>query len=220
MLLRLIDEFRSAGRDETVGVVVVTGAGDAFCSGGDLRYVNHLRQADDVRGLAEFSSRVQDLFRDIELLAKPVVAAVNGVAYAGGLIIALVSDLIVASPRAKFCAPQSKLGLVDPYTAGRLAARVGMGWAKDLVLTGATVEGGEAYRIGLATRLVDHEDLTSETQRLASQLADAPGPTLDAFKSMFNRLLPPFDLRTYSDHMATEAAKAGVASFLQGAEEA
>jgi enoyl-CoA hydratase/carnithine racemase len=220
MLIELTDQLRTAEADESIDVVVLTGADGTFTSGGDLHYVNVLRQAGDRAAISEFTARNVELFSLIEQLRKPVIAAVSGVAYAGGLVLALACDLIVAGDDAQFCAIQARRGFIDPFTATRLSARIGMEHAKRMVYTSAVVGAEEAYRIGLVSAVVPAAGLDDEARRLASAIASVDGESVAIFKSMFGRQLPPFDIWTYAGHMVSEAARAGTAEFVDGARRA
>ncbi|MDG4664182.1 enoyl-CoA hydratase-related protein [Mycobacterium sp. 236(2023)] len=144
--------------DNTCRVVVLTGAGRGFCSGLDLSVPN----PDEAGGGTEFprsgmrwQERIADLTAKIHRLRQPVIAAVNGVAYGGGLGIAAACDLRIASPSARFCTQFIKLGLggCDIGVSYTLPRIVGAGAAFDLILTARAVDADEALRIGLVSRV-------------------------------------------------------------------
>lgn len=146
--------------DNTVRVVVLTGAGRGFCSGLDLSAPN----PDGARGGTEFprsgmrwQERIADLTAKIHRLRQPVIAAVNGVAYGGGLGIAAACDIRIASPTARFCTQFIKLGLggCDIGVSYTLPRIVGAGVAFDLILTARAVDADEALRMGLVSRVAD-----------------------------------------------------------------
>lgn len=146
--------------DNTVRVVVLTGAGRGFCSGLDLSAPN----PDGAGGGTEFprsgmrwQERIADLTAKIHRLRQPVIAAVNGVAYGGGLGIAAACDIRVASPTARFCTQFIKLGLggCDIGVSYTLPRIVGAGAAFDLILTARAVDADEALRMGLVSRVAD-----------------------------------------------------------------
>jgi methylglutaconyl-CoA hydratase len=214
MLLSLTTAVQRAGFDSSVRVIVIKANGKAFCAGGDLNYVNELRQAHDERELAEFSNRTEELMTEISLAPKPVIAAVQGLAYAGGLIIVLMADMTIASKSASFCAIQAKRGLLDPYVVGRLSARVGVEKAKWLVFTSRVVDACEAEDMGLISQVVEPGDLSATVDSIADELAGMPPGVLGVFKNMFTEFSPQYQLSTYRAHMATSEARDGVAEFI------
>jgi enoyl-CoA hydratase len=158
--------FRDFDADDSLSVAVLTGAGGCFCAGADLRATGELRTSED--GDAPLGvSRLQ--------LGKPVIAAVEGHAVAGGLELALWCDLRVAAEGAVFGVFCRRFGvpLMDGGTF-RLARTVGHGRALDMILTGRAVGAQEALLIGLATRVVPDGAVLREAVALAHQLADLP----------------------------------------------
>ncbi|MDA2894649.1 enoyl-CoA hydratase-related protein [Mycolicibacterium sp. BiH015] len=156
----LHDALDAAGNDNTVRVVVLTGAGRGFCSGLDLSTPN----PDEAGGGTEFprsgmrwQERIAELTAKIHRLRQPVIAAVNGVAYGGGLGIAAACDIRLASPSARFCTQFIKLGLggCDIGVSYTLPRIVGAGTAFDLILTARAVDAEEALRIGLVSRVTE-----------------------------------------------------------------
>lgn len=154
-------------------VVVLTGAGRGFCSGLDLTEPN----PDQAGGGTEFprsgmrwQERIADLTARIHRLRQPVIAAVNGPAYGGGMGIALACDIRIASPSAKFCTQFIKLGLggCDIGVSYTLPRIVGAGTAFDLILTARAVEADEALRLGLVSRIVD--DPVDDAMQVAETL--------------------------------------------------
>ncbi|MCT7660827.1 enoyl-CoA hydratase/isomerase family protein [Mycobacterium deserti] len=170
----LVEDLHSALIDIAANndcrAVVITGAGRGFCSGLDLTESN----PDQAGGGTEFprsgmrwQERIADLTARIHRLRQPVIAAVNGPAYGGGMGIALACDIRVASRTAKFCTQFIKLGLggCDIGVSYTLPRIVGAGTAFDLILTARAVEAEEALRIGLVSRVVD--DATDEALHIA-----------------------------------------------------
>lgn len=153
-------ELDALTADNTCRVVVLTGAGRGFCSGLDLSAPS----PSEAGGSTEFprsgmrwQERIADLTAKIHRLRQPVIAAVNGVAYGGGLGIAAACDIRVASPTARFCTQFIKLGLggCDIGVSYTLPRIIGAGAAFDLILTARAVDADEALRLGLVSRVVD-----------------------------------------------------------------
>jgi enoyl-CoA hydratase/carnithine racemase len=173
MLAALPEAFSRAHADESVAVVVLTGAGTAFCAGGDLKAM----AADLTPGQrkADFTDRVHGLARVLERFDKPVVAMLNGAAVGAGLDIALMCDLRIAAETARLSAGYIDVGLVPGNGAAFLLPRlIGLASALDLLLTGRTVTGREAADLGLVNRAVPVEALHAETRALARELAGKP----------------------------------------------
>ncbi|MCZ0729044.1 enoyl-CoA hydratase/isomerase family protein [Mycolicibacterium iranicum] len=171
----LHDALDAAGNDNTVRVVVLTGAGCGFCSGLDLSTPN----PDEAGGGTEFprsgmrwQERIAELTAKIHRLRQPVIAAVNGVAYGGGFGIAAACDIRVASPSARFCTQFIKLGLggCDIGVSYTLPRIIGAGTAFDLILTARAVDAEEALRLGLVSRVT--ETPVDEAMSIAETLCD------------------------------------------------
>ncbi len=166
---RAIDEARA--RDD-VGGVILTGAGRAFVAGADIAELEAQTPQDAKRrALAG-----QAVFRRFETSPKPVVAAVNGFALGGGCELAMACHVRLASEHAKFGQPEAKLGIGPGYGGTqRLARLVGRGRALQLLLTGEMIDAAEAYRIGLANRVLPAAELMPATSAMMAQML-ANGP--------------------------------------------
>lgn len=180
----LRDAVQQIRADRAVRAVVLRGAGTDFCSGGDIRAMN-VTAADAGR------NRMDDLHGWIALLAdldRPVVAAVDGVAYGAGFSLALLADFIVASPRARFCMPFMKVGLVPDcgalYTLPRV---VGMARARDLVFSAREVGAEEARQIGAVFEIVAQDQLHARADQLARGLAGASPTAFALTKRALNQ---------------------------------
>lgn len=159
--------LQEAGESRDVGVVVLTGGGDnVFVSGGDLRQIREKR-----REQALFEPILQDLFRAVETLDKPTIAAVNGFALGGGCELALCCDFRIAAEGAQFGFPEVGLGII-PAAGGtqRLPRIVGLGRAKELIFLGEIINAQRALEIGLVHRVVPALDLLSAAKKLAQKL--------------------------------------------------
>src|SRR3984957_5701113 len=158
---RMIRELRGvvwrANFDESVGVVIITGAGRAFCSGRDINgldYENNL-STPQYRAYVRANHEMLD---DIEAIEKPVIAAINGIAAGGGTEIAIACDFRIVSDRASFLLPENQLGVIPASGAcSRLTQIIGLGRLKEMVIAALPIEAQRAYDIGLATRVVPHD---------------------------------------------------------------
>ncbi|NJC89120.1 MAG: crotonase [Desulfuromonas sp.] len=154
--------------DNAVRVVLLTGAGEkAFVAGGDIRYLDSL----DVEGARTFALQAQRLYDRIETFPKPVIAVVNGYALGGGCELAMACDLRIAAETARFGQPEVKLGIIPGFAGTqRLARLVGKGRAKELIFSGEMIDAREAWRIGLANRVVPAAQLMAEAKAVATTM--------------------------------------------------
>ncbi len=161
--------LRDVRRNADVRAVVITGAGDkAFSAGADIEAMAGMT-AEEGHAFSQLGHEVLDR---VDALPVPVVAAVNGVALGGGLELALACDLIVASDRAKLGLPETNLGLIPGFGGTqRLALRVGLARARELVYLGAIIAADEGLRIGLVNRVVPAAEVATAAAQLATQLA-------------------------------------------------
>jgi enoyl-CoA hydratase/carnithine racemase len=177
MLHRWDEALREARTDGSVGAIVITGAGDAFCAGGDFEGLSPDAEGEPTPydRKAFLTDHVHRIAYALEDLDKPVVAAVNGVAVGAGMDFALMCDMRFAARSARMSGGYIKVGLV-PGDGGCywLPRLVGTAKALELLLTGDFVDAGEAHRIGLVNRIYDDEDLIQETKAFAEKLAAGP----------------------------------------------
>lgn len=204
----------------TIGAVILTGAGEkAFIAGADIPALSSL----DPRTARETASRGQELTLLIETLGKPVLAAINGYAFGGGLEMAMACTIRLAAEGVKMGQPEVKLGLLAGYGGTqRLPRLVGRGRALELLLTGEPIDAAEAHRIGLVNRVVKRELLLDETRALAKKIL-AAGPiavryTLDAVHRGLDVPLAnglALEAELFGRIASTSDMKEGTTAFLQ-----
>ncbi len=204
-------------RDPTTAVLVITGAGRAFAAGADIKEMADKSVAD---------MYLADYFAGWDRFAacrKPVVAAVNGFALGGGCELAMMCDLIIASDHAKFGQPEIKLG-VTPGMGGsvRLTKAIGKAKAMDMILTGRMIDAIEAERMGLISRVVQHDALMEVVMDVAGTIAGYGIPALMAAKEMVGRAMElpvtegvRFERRLFMSLFATEDQKEGMKAFAE-----
>ena len=187
-LRQLFEDLRS---DDAVKVVILTGAGDAFCSGGDVNAIIGELFARDTRGHIEFTRMTGAVVQNMRLLEKPIIAALNGMTAGAGAVLALASDLRIASERARFAFLFTKVGLTGAdMGAGYLLPRiVGLGRASELLLLGDTIDAPTAERYGLVNRVVPHEELLGAAREWAQRLAAGPSLAIGMTKRMMTNEL-------------------------------
>ena len=185
----LTDTFAALRSEDEVRVVVITGSGRAFCSGGDVHDIIGELFARDMEGLLEFTRMTCDLIRNIRVLPKPVIASLNGTTAGAGACIALASDIRIASDEARIAFLFVKVGLsgADMGAAHLLPRVVGLAKATELLYTGDFISATEAERIGLYNRVVPAAELTDVTREFAERLAQGPAFALAKTKEMLNR---------------------------------
>jgi len=165
----------AALREAEGHVVVITGAGRAFCAGGDVEFMSLLQKVDDTERFRSLLDAGRDVVMQIATMAKPVIAAVNGVAAGAGCNLALACDYRIASDAAKFSESFVRIGLHPDWGGSWLLPRLaGTSRAFEMMATGRMVAAEEALSIGLVDRVVAAEDLASETETLANAIAAAP----------------------------------------------
>ena len=206
--------FELARDDGTIRGVILTGAGDkAFVAGADISELAHSTAIDAERG-SRFGQAVLEL---IENLGKPVIAAINGYAFGGGLEAAMACSIRIAVEHAKLGQPEVKLGLI-PGGGGtqRLPGLVGKGRALQLMLTGAPIGADEAYRIGLVNEVVPAEGLIGRAEEiLAAIAANAPLAVRYALDAVNTRSGTALEASYFGLLAGTEDRKEGTAAFLE-----
>jgi enoyl-CoA hydratase/carnithine racemase len=176
---------------EDVSVLVITGSGKGFCSGGDVNeIIGELLQAGS-KGLLEFTRMTGAVVERMRRLPMPIIASVNGVAAGAGAVIALAADLRLMATSSSFHFLFTRVGLAgaDMGSAYLLPRVVGLGRATEMLLLGEKVEPAESVAIGLASRVVDDARLEAETAELARTLADGPALAYGATKILLSREL-------------------------------
>lgn len=211
-----IEEFAS---DPGTRVAVLTGEGKAFVAGADIAEMRGLSP----EGARDFSACGQRLFRKIETLAKPVIAAVNGFALGGGCELAMACDFRIASEQAKFGQPEVGLGLIPGFGGTqRLPRLVGPGMAKQLILTGQLIDAQTALAIGLVNRVVPEGELIPTALELARAIAGKGPLAVQVAKQVINQGLhvdiekgTAIENEAFPRTFATGEAYEGLAAFLE-----
>ncbi|HZC77579.1 MAG TPA: enoyl-CoA hydratase family protein [Ktedonobacterales bacterium] len=188
---QLRDLFEGLRYDDGVKVVVLTGAGEGFCSGGDVQEIIGELLKRDLKGHLEFTRMTGAVVQHMRLLDKPIIAALNGMTAGAGSVLALAADLRIASERARFAFLFTKVGLTGAdMGAGFLLPRiVGLGRAFELLLLGDTLDAASAERYGLVNRVVAHAELLPRAYDWAQCLAEGPTLAISMTKRMLNNEL-------------------------------
>lgn len=197
--------LEKAKADDEVHVIIITGKGDTFCSGGDIKDMaeGKLKSWEMKNFLWEGVHRIVLTMEDTD---KPVIAAINGAAMGAGLDMALMCDLRVCSQKAKLAESYIMMGLVPGDGGAYFLPRVvGLARALELLFTGDAISADEALRIGLVNRIVPHERLMQETLELARQIASRPPLAIRMMKRAVYQGLTS-SLRAHLDYVSSQLA--------------
>ena len=205
-------------KDPEILAVIITGEGRAFVAGADISEMVNLNY-DEGKAFGAFGTMV---FRKIETLSKPVIAAVNGFALGGGCELAMACDIRIASDNAKFGQPEVDLGIIPGFSATyRLPRLVGVGKAKELIFTGSTIGATEAYEIGLVNKVVKPEELMESALKMAERIASkAPIAVRNAKQAIENGLVSEAETAFENENtlfgkcFSTQDQKDGMSAFL------
>lgn len=212
----VVDEI---AEDDDILAVVLTGTGKAFVAGADITEMKDLNTMEG----RKFGILGNKVFRKIETLDKPVIAAVNGFALGGGCEISMACDMRIASSKAKFGQPEAGLGITPGFGGTqRLPRLVGIGMAKQLIYTGDIIDATEALRIGLVNKVVEPETLMDEVMKLANRIASNAPVAVKLSKAAINRgmqcdidtaLL--YESEVFGECFSTEDQTEGMTAFVE-----
>ena len=185
MMEDLTHAFLAAGDDPACRVVMLTGAGSAFCAGLDLDHLETLRAKTHEEHCID-TQRIARLLRTLYDTPKPTIAAVNGPAIAGGMGLATICDFTLAIPETKFGYTEVQIGFVPAIVSAFLRGQIGDKRSRDLLLTGRLIKAQEAFDLGLITRVVPEQDLMFEAKRLACSLLRNSPAAMQATKRLLS----------------------------------
>ena len=210
--------------DDSLKVLIITGAGRSFCAGADVgRMGSGYFSRDRVKTRREVTSPPGYQYLALSQLEKPTIAAINGIAVGAGISIALACDIRIASEQARFTAAWVKRGLIPDAGATYFLPRLlGISKALELMFTGDVVDAAEAERIGLVNRVVPHDDLMTVTRELARKIAEGPSVAIElmkrvAYMGLVQDLETQFNFESYAQRVCTrtEDHKEGIEAFMQ-----
>lgn len=211
-----IDEVKN---DESTYVLIITGEGKAFVAGADIAEMKD-KTPEQARKFAELGLAI---FRKIELMEKPVIAAINGFALGGGCELSMSCDIRIASQKAKFGQPEVGLGIIPGFAGTqRLSRLIGPGKAKELIYTADMIKAEEAEKIGLVNKVVAPEELMDEAKAMAEKIASKAQAAIRYSKISINKGFET-DIDTgmtiennlFGLCFATEDQKEGMGAFLE-----
>lgn len=221
--LKTIEELEKAldiiQEDDDVYLFILTGRGRAFVAGADILEMKEL----NYEGARKFAEIGQRVFRKIELMEKPSIAAVNGFALGGGCELSMACDIRIASNKAKFGQPETGLGVTPGFSGtNRLSRLVGLAKAKELIFTCDIISAEEAFRIGLVNMVVDSEELMDRANEMAAKIISKGQLAIRYSKTAINRSYET-DIETgnliekdlFGLCFATEDQKEGMRAFVE-----
>jgi 2-(1,2-epoxy-1,2-dihydrophenyl)acetyl-CoA isomerase len=220
----LRETIESASADPNIRVVVLTGAGRGFCSGGDIAFMKSVIAAGgDFETFRPLVTGGRDLILAIVACDRPVIAAVNGVAAGGGMGLALSCDLRWASEGARFAQSFARIGLHPDWgSLFALPRLAGLARAKELMWTGDVIDAAEAYRLGLVNRVLPADSLLTETLAFADRLAHGASAAIAEIKRSLRAAVQEEVRRTLDQEIEaqercwnTRDAREGIAAFLE-----
>lgn len=216
MIFELGNHLDELENDEGTRVLIITGK-DNFCAGANIKELMEKHPVE-----AETFSRLgHKVFNQIENMGKPVIAAVNGYALGGGCELALACDIRIAAENAKFGQPEINLGLIPGFGGTqRLARLVGIGKAKELIMTGRMIDAKEAEAIGLVNQVVKGEELLEKAKEMAQVLAQKSSLVLRIAKNLINKNHDiskglEMEIMDFSECFASEDHLEGIKAFLE-----
>jgi enoyl-CoA hydratase/carnithine racemase len=221
LLAQLDEALGDLHQEKRVRAVVITGAGAAFCAGMDLEEMQATAQLPDPHAQWGEDARVYcELIFNMLRFPKPIIAAINGPAVAGGAGLALAADVVIAAPTAKFGLPEPRRGVIAGMVSPLLAFRIGGGQAARLLITSASIEAAEAHRIGVYHEVVAADELLTRAAAIAADCARGAPEAIQLTKRMINETI---GARLFTELTAgaaasatartTEAAAEGLAAF-------
>lgn len=221
MVRELRAAFKAANDQDKVKVIVLSGAGEAFCAGADLAYLKGLQNNSFEENL-EDSNNLKELFSQIYQLDKPVIAKITGHAIAGGAGLATVCDLVYSVPEALYGYTEVKIGFVPAIVSVFILRKCGEAVSKDLLLTGRLISANEAVEKGIFTAIFEASEIEEKVEKIAENLcSQASGDSLRLTKELIGKVQElnledglNFAAKMNATARATKDCKAGIAAFL------
>ena len=210
----LIEATELAEKDDEVRVVVITGAGRAFCAGDDINDLATIKDAFDAK---VYFKEISKAIRKVEEFRKPIIAAVNGHAYGGGCEITMGCDIVIASENARFAQPEGKIGAWPPIAAIRLPSIVGKAKAMEIMLTGEAIDAKEAEKIGLVNKVVPPEQLKDAVAEMAKKIMRIAPLSAELIKTTVSKKIEDIDSVIDATAMlfSSEDLREGSIAFLE-----
>jgi len=222
LLNSISNSLQEAEKDRACRVVILAGRGAAFCAGGDLSRMKQAATMTQARSRAEAGRFAKLLYR-MHSFPKPLIARVQGAAFAGGMGLAAACDLVVAAEDAEFCLPEVKIGLVPAMISPYIVRAIGEQQARRYMLTGERLAAREAYRLGFVHECVPAAELDACAEKFARQLAQCGPEAIARSKKLLRRVakapisakLGAETARVLAETRAGGEAREGIRAFLE-----
>lgn len=205
----LIDEmsavFKSIDSDDSIRVVLLTGAGKSFCAGADLNWMRDVKEQSFESNLAE-SNRLADLFYQMYSCKRPIIGRINGAAIGGGTGFVALCDIALAARSAKFSFSEVKIGVVPACIAPYVIKKMGEGKARELFITGERMKAERAFEVGLVNKVVNDEELDAEVNALVKVILTS-GPEAVAMAKKLVSEVPSMTPKQFKPYTAEMIAR-------------
>ena len=223
MVVELIQAFSDFHREKSVRAVILASSGTVFCSGIDLKQWSEIaKESEPFEQWHEVATELQELVEVMLRFPKPILAAIDGPVYGMGMALTLASDLVVASPLARFELPAAKYGLISGLVAPLLAFRCGAGVASRLMLGGESFDTVEAHRVGIVHQLAPSELVWAKANEMTARIANGAAESVQLSKRLLNEMIGESLFSNLSSGAATmatacstDAAKEGLTAFAE-----
>lgn len=206
-----------AGVMRDVYAMVIEGNPGAFATGGDLGEFLGILELPEEEFLAEYTARFDEPvpFRAILECPKPVIAKVDGLCLAGGLLVASTCDVCIATPRSRFGVPEGQVGLADPYCSSILPLSIGLGRARYLMITAEMIEAKIAYEWGIVHKVVEEAELEGAVQEMLQRLKRTSPESRRAYKQGANRAVPHMSVEAVLRPVMSANGREGLRAFVE-----
>jgi methylglutaconyl-CoA hydratase len=225
MSLRMLDELPRAAReldgDKSVRVVVLTGAGESFCAGGDLRWMQEVRRLDRAGRIAS-SGKIATILGAFDRLSKPLIGRINGQAYAGGIGLVSVCDVVIAVRGARFGLTEARLGLVPANIGPYVIKRLGEAKAREVFFNAKLFDADEALRLGLVSQVVAPDALDAAVEREVGYFLKCGPEAVASSKALLHHIVRhgtdasiDYAIERLADAWEGEESGEGIAAFFE-----
>ncbi len=206
-----------AGVMRDVYAVVIEGSPGAFATGGDLAEFLSILELPEEQFIAEYTARFDEPtpFRAILECPKPVIAKVDGLCLAGGLLVASSCDIVIASPRSNFGVPEGRVGLADPYCSTLLPLSIGLGRARYLMVTSEFIDARTASEWGLVHKVVEEDSLDAAVEEMLAKLRRTSPESRRAYKQGANRNVPHMSVDAVLRPVMSANGREGLRAFVE-----
>ncbi|QIE43046.1 crotonase/enoyl-CoA hydratase family protein (plasmid) [Rhodobacteraceae bacterium SC52] len=221
MISELTHMARSVGAARSTRVIILRGAGPVFCAGGDLRWMQDQIKADRATRIAE-ARKLADMLRALNEMPCPLIGAIHGGAFGGGVGLACVCDVALSLPDCRFGLTETRLGLIPATIAPYVLARMGEGAARQVFMSSRLFSATEAKELGVVSRIVPEAQLSEQIEAEAAPYLSTSGSAVAAAKAMARSLGPDItdavidaSIARLADVWETPDAAEGIAAFLE-----